>query len=102
MNKIVDIRVVSVLLTENFASMPIRRPYSMHATGELIPLRVDMRWENVNDHGVELVRASVTGRRLKKDGTPGLADATTDFVRDSRWVQDIPTWLSNYIMKYAP
>lgn len=101
----VDIRVVSTPVLENYPTLAIWRPYQMHSTGQLVPARIDLRWEKVNDDGWQLIRASVSGQRLKKDGEPGKGDATTYYVYDGRQLQDekaSPQWLFDAIHKYHP
>lgn len=95
--KQVDSRVISVGVGD-CEDIPIHKPYVMHPTGMVDPERVDMRWENS-----ELVRLSVSGRRIKKDGTIGLGEATTYFVWNTRVIQETqPDWLQHIVRLYDP
>lgn len=92
----IDSRAVSVDVS-GLPPIPIRRPYTMHFTGSLIPKRVDMRWENG-----ELIRVSASGPKLRKDGTVGLQDGTTHFRSYSRDIQEQPEWVAYLVDKYTP
>lgn len=95
--KQVDSRAVCVEV-KGIGPLQIQRPYSMHPTGWLQPNRADMRWEN----GV-LVKLAVSGDRLRKDGSVGLATSTTHFVYYGIVVQsDIPGWLKELVAEYDP
>lgn len=99
--KIVDSRIVSIE-TEVQVPLDIQRPYSMHVTGKLLPRRVDFRWEREQEEVWLLVRASVSGPRIKNDGTPGKADATTWFVSHGRWVQSWAKWVEVLAETFKP
>lgn len=95
--KRVDSIAVSIAVS-GVDNIPIQRPYVMHPTGMLQPARVDIRWENG-----ELVKLTVSGRKLKTDGRLGLAESTTHFV----WYSVIqqhgrPDWLDMLVQQHAP
>lgn len=94
--KQVDSRAVSVEV-EGYQPIPIQRPYVMHPTGMLVPARVDMRWENE-----ELVKLTVSGRKLRKDSTVGIAESTTVFVFHGNQQQKIWPWLTTIVVTYTP
>lgn len=100
--KVVETKVVSVDISGLHDTMEINRPYTMHATGHLMPDRVDMRWERV-DYGIwSLVRASVSGVRIKNNGEPGLTRATTWFVHSTRVMAGLPGWLADVEKEWKP
>lgn len=95
--KQVDSRAVSVEV-EGYQPIPIQRPYVMHPTGMLVPARVDMRWENG-----ELVKLTVSGRKLRIDGSVGMCESTTVFTYHGRAQQtDWPGWLTAIVITYTP
>jgi hypothetical protein len=103
MSRVVDTRFVSIDVPEGYSELVVHRPYSMHTTGSLLPQRLDIRWEKVNDDGWQLIRLSVTGPRVKKDGTVGLVHATTFFKESGRtWQHDIPEWITTEVNKWHP
>lgn len=98
MYKCVDSRAVSVTVWD-CEPLPIQRPYVMHPTGTLLPGRVDIRWE-----GGKLMKLTVSGLRLKNDGTVGKAESTTTFVYYGNDQQPgkQPDWLQMLVQGYAP
>jgi hypothetical protein len=97
--KRVDSRAVSVEVS-GCEHLPIQRPYVMHPTGMLNPARADIRWENG-----ELVKLSVSGRKIRKDGSIGLADSTTHYVWYGSWQQaenTQPFWLQSLVHQFEP
>lgn len=99
LTKLVDSRAVSIHV-EGYAPMTVRRSYTMHDTGVLLPERVDIRWE-----GQQLAKLTVSGPRFKKDNTIGMASASTHFVLDTRrWQPETaqPDWLTNLVEHYEP
>lgn len=96
--KVVDARMVSVDI-EGADIMPIWRMFNMHTTGDVLPERAEFRWENG-----ELVRMAVYGKRMRKDGTVGLGDSSTQFVQYGRVLEQnpIPGWLAMLVERYRP
>jgi hypothetical protein len=101
--KIVDAHMVSLELFNAVVPddvMPVWRFCNMHSTGSfLLPERVEFRWENG-----ELVRMAVYGKRMKKDGTVGNGDSSTQFVMWGKVLQEnpIPDWLASLVAECAP
>lgn len=96
--EVVDSHMVSVSI-EGADIMPVWRVYSNVSAGHLLPGRVELRWENG-----ELVRMSVYGKRIKKDGTVGNGDSSTQFVVYGKALPEnpIPDWLADLVSEHSP
>lgn len=103
MIKVVDTRIISSSAPADAGVLPIQKPYSMHTTGALDPGRVEARWERTNNGEWQLVRLTVSGRKLKKDGSPGLNEGTTHFVYyGQEWLAERPEWVANVVAFWSP
>lgn len=101
--KVVETKLVSVDVSGLVAgTISIQRPYTMHKTGSLIPERVDLRWEREDYGEWVMVRASVSGVRMKLSGEPGIAQATSWFITHSRREQPFPDWLDELVRDWGP